>query len=341
MRKTYLSLAQSRAMAAEYPVGDPTGGAAYGKREMPVVAVAVAVWEVAAVAEVGFAAMTAFEAVSAVSAVVGAVGAVTGNKDLAKIGAIGSVVGGIGSFAANQGWIANESLGVNAEGATTTYAAGEQTAFQKALGINVPTETGAPTPDVSQNVTKGLNVDVVNPEGNSTLTSTVAGSTGAAASGAVASGAAAPAVTGATDALKTTADVVDAAKTVAGGGPPPSESGGLFDSFKAFAKANPTVAYAGMTTVGQTLGGLFDPTKEAQKQELEARAMAERQAAATSAIGASAQAQQTANLAAPLAAATTAGTRAPVYGTNPVTGKPLTNVDYTRSGLINTVTGRV
>ena len=114
----------------------------------------------------------------------------------------------------------------------------------------------------------------------------------------------------------------------------PTAGEGLFDSFKAFAKANPAIAYAGMSTVGSAVAGLFDPTKEAQKQELEARA-------ATAAAAAAAQAQQTVNLAAPLATATTAGARAPVYGTNPITGKPLTSADYVRPGLINTVTGRV
>ena len=96
-----------------------------------------------------------------------------------------------------------------------------------------------------------------------------------------------------------------------------------------------------MSTVGSAVAGLFDPTKEAQKQELEARAVMERQSAATASTAAAAQAQQTANLAAPLATATTGGPRAPVYGTSPVTGKPLTSADYVRPGLINTVTGRV
>jgi hypothetical protein len=121
----------------------------------------------------------------------------------------------------------------------------------------------------------------------------------------------------------------------------PSAGEGIFDSFKTFAKANPTIAFASMSMAGQTVAGLFDPTKEAQKQELAARAELERQSAATSATAAAAQAQQTANLAAPLAVATTGDPRASVYGTNPVTGKPLTNADYTHSGLINTVTGRV
>ena len=326
MRKTYLSLAVSKAMAAEYPVGDPTGGAAYGKREMPVVAVAAAVWEVSAAVEVGFAALTAFEAVAVVSSVVGAVGVVTGNQDLVKIGLVGSVVGGVGSFAANQGWISNESLGASAGTDTATvYKAGEQTAFQKALGINAPAEsakadtavpTTTPAPAVSS-VTPAPAVSSV------TAAPAVAPAT---VSGTVASAVPVPATV---------------SGTVASAVPVPGASAGLFDSFKAFAKANPTIAYAGMTTAGSAVAGLFDPTKEAQKQELEARAAAERQVAATSATAAAAQAQQTANLAAPLAVATTAGARAPVYGTSSVTGKPLTNADYVNSGMINTVTGRV
>lgn len=311
MRKTYLSLAVSKAMAAEHPVGDPTGGAAYGKYEMPVVAVAVAVWEVAAAVEVGFAALTAFEAVAVVSSVVGAVGAVTGNQDLVKIGLVGSIVGGVGSFAANQGWISNESLGISA-GAdkATMYKAGEQTAFQKALGINAPAESAKVEP-------------VVPATTPAPAVSTVT---------------AAPAVAPAVSPAVAPATV---SGTVASAVPVPGASAGLFDSFKAFAKANPTIAYAGMTTAGSAVAGLFDPTKEAQKQELEARAAAERQVAATSATAAAAQAQQTANLAAPLAVATATGARAPVYGTSSVTGKPLTNADYVNSGMINTVTGRV
>ena len=316
MRKTYMSLAISRAMAAEYPVGDPTGGAAYGKYEMPVVAVAIAAWEVAAAVEVGFAALTAFQAIAVVSSVVGAVGAVTGNQDLVKIGAIGSVVGGVGSFAASQGWIANEAL------SGATYAAGETTPFAKALGFGGPTDTGAVKP-------------VVDPAAVADTAPVVEGVTPVAAPNA------APAVVkpaAAVVAPPTVQAVTGAAATMAVV-PPVGE--GLFDSFKAFAKANPTIAFAGMTTAGSAVAGLFDTTKGAQKQELEARAEMERQSAATSATAAAAQAQQTANLAAPLAAATTAGARAPVYGTTPVTGKPLTNADYTRSGLINTVTGRV
>jgi len=332
-----MSLAVSRAMAAEYPVGDPTGGAAYGKREMPVVAVAIAVWEVAAVVEVGFAALTAFEAISVVSAVVGAVGAVTGNQDLAKIGAIGSVVGGVGSFAANQGWLTVESLGVNAEGVATTYAAGETTSFQKALGFGGSTDAGAPKPVVEPPAATVTGASVTPAADPATVTGASATVTGASATPA----ADPAAVTGSTWTAPPGGGMAVLTSELAATGGVPSAGEGLFDSFKTFAKANPTIAFAGMSMVGQTVAGLFDPTKEAQKQELEARAEMERQSAATSATAAAAQAQQTANLAAPLAAATTGGPRASVYGTNPVTGKPLTNADYTRSGLINTVTGRV
>ncbi len=42
MRKTYLSLAVSRAWEKDGPVGDPMGGPAYGERAMPLVAVVLA-----------------------------------------------------------------------------------------------------------------------------------------------------------------------------------------------------------------------------------------------------------------------------------------------------------
>ena len=332
MRKTYMSLAVSRAMAAEYTVGDPTGGPAYGKREMPVVAVAIAVWEVAAAAEVGFAALTAFQAVAVVSSVVGAVGAVTGNQDLVKIGAIGGVVGGVGSFAASQGWIANEAL------SGATYAAGETTPFAKALGFGGSTNTGASTPVVDP---AAAVVDPAAAVVDSAASAAPAAASPVTGAPAAAAAAADPAAVAGSTWTKDPGGLDVLTSDLATNGATTTAGEGLFDSFKAFAKANSTIAFAGMSMVGQTVAGLFDPTKEAQKQELEARAAAERQAAATSATAAAAQAQQTANLAAPLAVATTAGDRAPVYGTNPVTGKPLTNADYVRPGLINTVTGRV
>ena len=49
--KTYLSRAMTRAMSLDHPIGDPTGGPAYGERRDPVSAVlAVAgMWEAGAV----------------------------------------------------------------------------------------------------------------------------------------------------------------------------------------------------------------------------------------------------------------------------------------------------
>jgi hypothetical protein len=40
-KKVYLSRAQTKAMSAEYPIGDPTGGPAYGERNDPVTATIV------------------------------------------------------------------------------------------------------------------------------------------------------------------------------------------------------------------------------------------------------------------------------------------------------------
>ena len=335
MRKTYMSLAVSKAMAVDHPIGDPTGGAAYGKYEMPVVAVAIAVWEVAAAVEVGFAALTAFQAVAVVSSVVGAVGAVTGNQDLVKIGAIGGLVGGVGSFAASQGWIANEAL------SGATYAVGETTPFQKALGFGGSTDTGVVKPGVVEPVATTSAVGESAPPAPAAAAPAAPAAAPAPAPAPAAAPVATPPVQASLPAaaLPVPVEAVTGTAVTTAAVPPAGE--GLFDSFKAFAKANPAIAYAGMSTVGSAVAGLFDPTKEAQKQELEARAVMERQSAATASTAAAAQAQQTANLAAPLATATTGGPRAPVYGTSPVTGKPLTSADYVRPGLINTVTGRV
>ena len=39
MSKYYFSRAQTRVWSSEYPVGDPTGGAAYGEKNDPVTAI--------------------------------------------------------------------------------------------------------------------------------------------------------------------------------------------------------------------------------------------------------------------------------------------------------------
>lgn len=87
-RKTYLSLAVSRALAAEYPVGDPHGGPAYGERNAPAIAAVAAV-------------VSNFSVVSMIGAALSVVGMVTGNETLTKIGGIVGLAGGVFSMAQN------------------------------------------------------------------------------------------------------------------------------------------------------------------------------------------------------------------------------------------------
>lgn len=102
----YLSLHQTRALGGEFPVGNPKGGAAYGLREMPVVAIVGAAFSVSAglsALAVGVAASSTLMAVAGGLMVAGGVltvaGVVTGNEKLTKVGGIMSMVGGVGNLA--------------------------------------------------------------------------------------------------------------------------------------------------------------------------------------------------------------------------------------------------
>lgn len=89
--KTYLSRAQSRALALEHPVGDPTGGAAYRQMRAPAAAVIGMVTSFSSMAAGSIMAGIAF-AGSALSLV----GSLTGNKTLSTIGMVAGGIGGAG-----------------------------------------------------------------------------------------------------------------------------------------------------------------------------------------------------------------------------------------------------
>ena len=112
IKKFYLSRTQTRAMAADHPIGDPTGGAAYGEKNDPVSAI-IAIGSMGATyAAAGtFAAMTVMQGITFAGAALSLVGNVTGNKSLMKIGAIAGLAGGIGSFAESQGLFSSGTLG--------------------------------------------------------------------------------------------------------------------------------------------------------------------------------------------------------------------------------------
>ena len=98
MPKIYLSRSISRTMSADHPVGDPTGGAAYGEKNDPV----SAILSVAAMGA-SYAPMMAGSIMAGVTfagAAVSLVGNVTGNKTLSKIGMVAGIVGGLGQMGA-------------------------------------------------------------------------------------------------------------------------------------------------------------------------------------------------------------------------------------------------
>ena len=63
--KIYLSRATTRAMMADYPIGDPTGGPAYGEKRDPISA-AISIFSMAGTyaAAGSFAAMTIFQGIT-------------------------------------------------------------------------------------------------------------------------------------------------------------------------------------------------------------------------------------------------------------------------------------
>lgn len=150
IKKIYLSRAQTRAMAAEHPIGDPTGGPAYGEKNDPISA-AISIGTMFATAEAGFAAMTLMQGITFAGAAVSLVGNITGNKSLMKLGAIAGIAGGIGAFAESQGLFSSgnlsETLGMGAKDATGALNA------TPVPGSQAPVVDGAqvtPVPDAAQ-----------------------------------------------------------------------------------------------------------------------------------------------------------------------------------------------
>jgi hypothetical protein len=282
------------------------------------------------------------------------VGAVTGNQDLAKIGAIGSAIGGVGSYAASNGWLGETAKGLGTKSLLTGESVlakegGTQTLYQQqiesALGITrgaAQIDTGA-AEEVSKagsNATPAAGTDTATaspaPAPGTAPAATAPAAT--ASTGTAAPAVTAPAVTGEPATWVPSSTGLDVLSTDATAG----SNTGLWDSFKNFAKANPTISYAGLTTAGSAVAGLFDPNKEAQKKELEARAAAERQAAATGSANEAYLRTQTANMNAPAPVAVAGAPRAPVYGIDPNTGKAVPYTSYVRqAGLLNSVTGKV
>lgn len=150
MQKTYLSREMTRAMALDHPIGDPTGGPAYGERNDPISAVI----SIGTMLYTGGAVMAGTAGLMAgltfAGAAVSLVGNITGNKTLSKIGMIAGLAGGIGSLAESAGLFTSPSMGatfgygVNATGASAG-AAGSLT--QSAAPVTDGVQAGSPVAD--------------------------------------------------------------------------------------------------------------------------------------------------------------------------------------------------
>jgi hypothetical protein len=135
MSKYYLSRSITRAMSADHPIGDPTGGAAYGEKNDPISAgISLFAMGSTYAAAGSFAAMTVMQGITFAGAALSLVGNITGNKTLSKIGMVAGVVGGLGQMGA---------FGEAAKGATFTGGAQTGAAGVPASG---PAQQLAQTP---------------------------------------------------------------------------------------------------------------------------------------------------------------------------------------------------
>ena len=172
-KKFYLTRTQTRAMAADHPIGDPTGGAAYGEKNDPITAIISIASMAGTYAAAGsFAAMTLMQGITFAGAALSLVGNVTGNKTLSKIGMIAGIAGGVGMFAdsvlggAPIGGTVGEAFGMNT---VTDPTALVQTATPVVDGKVVPSSApntstvdvnAVPNPDVTtRSLTAAPNVN--------------------------------------------------------------------------------------------------------------------------------------------------------------------------------------
>jgi hypothetical protein len=134
MSKIYFSRSISRTLSADHPVGDPTGGVAYGEKNDPVSAIiSIATMGGTYAAAGSFAAMTVMQGITFAGAALSLVGNVTGSKTLSKIGMIAGIAGGIGSLAESAGIISKtptlgQTFGSTAAAPSATTGALSQSA---------------------------------------------------------------------------------------------------------------------------------------------------------------------------------------------------------------------
>lgn len=152
-KKFYLTRTQTRAMAADHPIGDPTGGAAYGEKNDPITAIVSIASMAGTYAAAGsFAAMTLMQGITFAGAALSLVGNISGNSTLMKIGAIAGIAGGIGSFAESAGLIDKTSTLGETFGMEGTKAAGNL--------VQTPTAAPEAAPSVAEVPPDASNINV-------------------------------------------------------------------------------------------------------------------------------------------------------------------------------------
>lgn len=142
--KIYLTRAATRSMSLDHPVGDPTGGPAYGEKNDPVSAII----SIATMASTGGAVLagtaTLFQGLAFAGAALSLTGNVTGNKTLSKLGMVVGIAGGVGMLGEAAFGMSSPTMGETfgyGAGATPTTAA--PSAFD-AANPNAPSATLAP-----------------------------------------------------------------------------------------------------------------------------------------------------------------------------------------------------
>jgi hypothetical protein len=151
MQKTRLSAAIAGHL--DIPIGDPFGGAAYGKREFPFI-VGPAIGTIATAVTAGVAAaggaMAVVGAVSSIAMVAGlamtVVGAITGDKDLMEIGGYVGLAGGVGGLATSLVGTGTAAASAAATAATPAANTGATAAAQGGMTGATEAATAAITP---------------------------------------------------------------------------------------------------------------------------------------------------------------------------------------------------
>jgi hypothetical protein len=98
-------------MSLDHPIGDPTGGAAYGEKNDPVSAII----SIATMAGTGGAVLagtaTLFQGLAFAGAALSLTGNVTGNKTLSKLGMVAGIAGGVGMLGESVFGMSSPSMG--------------------------------------------------------------------------------------------------------------------------------------------------------------------------------------------------------------------------------------